>query len=84
MHELQHHSCALLMGGAVKCWGYNTNGEVITFEVFWSLQLLYSHIVSRVCDLTKCDAAWGRPSTKQEQHSIRHSWVEYRKRSRIS
>ena len=26
--ELQHHSCALLNGGTMKCWGQNDHGQV--------------------------------------------------------
>ena len=29
MHDIQDHSCAVLTGGAVSCWGYNGYGEVI-------------------------------------------------------
>ena len=39
-HTLQYHSCALLQGGAVKCWGFNGVGEVMPSFVF-----LYS-----ICD----------------------------------
>ena len=31
---MQYHSCALLQGGAVKCWGYNGHGEVMPSFVF--------------------------------------------------
>ena len=26
---LQYHTCAVLVGGAVRCWGYNSNGQVM-------------------------------------------------------
>ena len=29
MYGLQYHSCAVLSSGAVSCWGYNVDGEVI-------------------------------------------------------
>ena len=36
---LQGHSCALSNGGAVSCWGYNYNGQVmlgvLCFEGGW-------------------------------------------------
>ena len=31
---MQYHSCALFEGGAVKCWGFNENGEVMPSFVF--------------------------------------------------
>jgi hypothetical protein len=30
---LQHHSCAVLTGGALKCWGFNEYGQVLAFEL---------------------------------------------------
>jgi hypothetical protein len=30
---LQHHSCAVLTGGALKCWGNNDLGQVLAFEL---------------------------------------------------
>jgi hypothetical protein len=30
---LQHHSCAVLAGGALKCWGLNNYGQVLAFEL---------------------------------------------------
>ena len=30
---LQHHSCAVLAGGALKCWGFNDQGQVLAFEL---------------------------------------------------
>ena len=30
---LQHHSCAVLTGGALKCWGFNDQGQVLAFEL---------------------------------------------------
>ena len=30
---LQHHSCAVLTGGALKCWGNNDHGQVLAFEL---------------------------------------------------
>ena len=29
----QHHSCAFLTGGALKCWGLNDFGQVLSFEL---------------------------------------------------
>ena len=29
MYDLQLHSCAVLSSGAVSCWGYNGEGQVI-------------------------------------------------------
>ncbi len=35
---LQHHSCAVLMGGALKCWGFNDYGQVLSFHlIVWGL-----------------------------------------------
>ena len=31
---MQFHSCALFERGAVKCWGFNDNGEVMPGFVF--------------------------------------------------
>ena len=30
---LQSHSCAVLAGGALKCWGFNDYGQVLAFEL---------------------------------------------------
>jgi hypothetical protein len=30
---LQYHSCAVLTGGALKCWGLNDFGQVLAFEL---------------------------------------------------
>ena len=30
---MQYHSCALLLSGAVRCWGYNGNGQVMLFAL---------------------------------------------------
>ena len=32
-HEMQHHSCAVTIGGGVKCWGYNGAGQVMSHVV---------------------------------------------------
>ena len=31
---IQSHTCAVLVGGAVRCWGYNINGQVMLLELF--------------------------------------------------
>jgi hypothetical protein len=33
----QYHSCAVLVGGAVKCWGNNLDGQVMSSIMFLSL-----------------------------------------------
>jgi hypothetical protein len=31
---IQSHTCAVLVGGAVRCWGYNEYGQVMLLELF--------------------------------------------------
>jgi hypothetical protein len=31
---MQYHTCAVLVGGAVRCWGYNQHGQVMLLELF--------------------------------------------------
>jgi hypothetical protein len=35
----QYHSCAVLVGGAVKCWGNNGGGQVMSSIIFLFLCL---------------------------------------------
>ncbi len=31
---LQHHSCAVLSGGSLRCWGWNHAGQVMLVAAF--------------------------------------------------
>ncbi len=39
----QHHACALLIGGMLKCWGNNNHGEVMLFSMSISWFPGWSH-----------------------------------------
>ena len=40
---MQYHSCALLLSGAVQCWGLNANGQVMLFALcFASMMRLHN------------------------------------------
>jgi hypothetical protein len=40
---MQLHSCAVLVGGAVRCWGYNYYGQVMLFALcFDSMMCLHN------------------------------------------
>ena len=32
-YVMQHHTCAVLVGWAARCWGSNDNGQVRLFEM---------------------------------------------------
>jgi hypothetical protein len=37
---IQSHTCAVLVGGAVRCWGLNEYGQVMLLELFGELIML--------------------------------------------
>ena len=65
-----------MSGGTVKCWGWNSNGQVILFVLFEN-SVVSVHVIVE-CDLTICFyAAWRQHSTAQHD-SCSSGWFGQR------
>ena len=51
---LQYHSCALLSGGTVSCWGDNSDGEVMLVVGFEGAVCLLRLRCMSCCEMTTC------------------------------
>jgi hypothetical protein len=49
---MQSRTCAVLVGGAVRCWGYNYNGQVMLCVFVFDSRMRFENAQ---LDLTPCD-----------------------------
>jgi hypothetical protein len=49
---MQSHTCAVLVGGAVRCWGHNENGQVMLCVFVFDFMMRFENVQ---LDLTPCD-----------------------------
>jgi hypothetical protein len=50
--SMQSHTCAVLVGGAVRCWGHNQNGQVMLCVFVFDSRMRFEIVQ---VDLTPCD-----------------------------
>jgi hypothetical protein len=60
---MQLHTCDVLVGGAVRCWGYNVYSQVMLLALFG--EYIYAHAVH-----LKCSHFVIRPSSEMAEMTL--------------